>query len=109
MDCFKCASFSETGKLERYRGDCEACGEPMLVSSARDFRFGVCSNRCYQRDYRKRRRGRNSVVDWKGRRMNECCAVCKTPLDQWGKENKRKDAVYCSAKCRQWAYRRRRL
>jgi hypothetical protein len=71
-------------------------------------REAVCSNRCYQRNYRKRRRGRDSVVEWKSRRPNYACAVCKKRLDRYGEQHKRKDTVYCSPKCRQWAYRRRK-
>jgi hypothetical protein len=110
MDCFKCAAVGETEgdttELQRHQHKCEGCGEPMLtVLDARAGQWRVCSPRCYQRVYRKRRHGRDSVVDWKG----ECrsCAVCKKPVEERRGQPKRKDAVYCSSKCKQWAYRRR--
>jgi hypothetical protein len=61
-----------------------------------------------ERDYRKRRHGYESVVQWKGGRPHVVCAVCKQSLDQFGQPNKRKDAIYCSPACRQCAYRQRR-
>jgi hypothetical protein len=108
MACSKVASDDEIGPQERCQRDCRGCGAPMLTPLYGPYAKEVCSNRCYQRDYRKRRRGRNSVVAWKARRPNNDCAVCKKPLDQWGQQHKRKDSVYCSPKCRQWAYRRRK-
>ena len=92
--------------LERHYSTCEGCGEPIFTPVGP--RWSICSFRCYQRQYRKRRRGRNSVVDWKAHRPNPTCTVCRRPLDQWGKQHKRRDAAYCSPKCRQWAYRRRK-
>jgi hypothetical protein len=90
---------------------CRGCSEPIhTIVSARNRYWQFCSHACYQRDYRKRRRGSGgSVVSWKreARRPHECCAICKRQLDRYGEQHKRKDAVYCSAKCRQWAYRRR--
>ena len=106
MVCFKGASKDETGPQERHQRDCRGCGAPMLTPLHGPYAKKICSTRCYQRDYRKRRRGRDSVVAWKAHRPN--CAVCKKSLDQWGKPHRRKDSVYCSSKCRQWAYRRRR-
>jgi hypothetical protein len=92
----------------RCDSECEGCGESIhTIVNGRDRHWQFCSNRCYQRDYRKRRRGRDSVVDWKGRRPYSHCAVCKEPLDRFGEPHKRKDALYCSSRCRQWAYRRR--
>jgi hypothetical protein len=108
MICFKVADEAETGPQERCQRDCRGCGAPMLTPLYGPYEKEVCSNRCYQREYRKRRRGQNSVVAWKARRPNNDCAVCKKSLDQWGQQHKRKDSVYCSPKCRQWAYRRRR-
>jgi hypothetical protein len=106
MDCFKCAAVEEATKLQRHQHKCEGCFEPMLtVLNACAGQWRVCSPRCYQPVYRKRRHGRDSVVAWKGHRQD--CAVCKKPLEERRGQHKRKDAVYCSSKCRQWAYRRR--
>lgn len=102
MDCFKCASETETSKLDRCQRACRGCGEPMLtVVNARKGRWDVCSNRCYQRDYRKRRRGYLSVVQWKTG-PGRYCQCCKKPI-----RSKRRDAQFCSNACKQWAYRRR--
>jgi len=99
MDCFKCASKEETTGFHRFQRPCHGCGEPMLTPMQRIFRFQVCCNRCYQRYYRERRRGRRSVMDWKGWAPQcECC----------GRDfYKRRDAQFCSNKCRQWTHRRR--
>jgi hypothetical protein len=88
--------------LDRIDCRCAGCDEPIFTPSGR--KWEVCSYRCYQRRYRKRRRGRESVIDWKGGRPNDRCIVCKSPIKQT-----RKDAQYCSGKCRQWAYRRRKV
>jgi hypothetical protein len=108
MGCFETAAQCEKSPLERYTRDCKGCGVPMLTPLRGPYSNLVCSNRCYQRDYRMRRRGRDSVVTWKARRPNSTCTVCRKPLDQYGEQHKRRDAVYCSAKCRQWAYRCRK-
>jgi hypothetical protein len=108
MICFTVADEAETGPQKRFQRNCRGCGAPMLTLLHGSYAKEICSNRCYQRHYRKRRRGRNSVVAWKASRPNNDCAVCKKPLDQWGKQHKRIDSVYCSPKCRQWAYRRRK-
>jgi len=69
MDCFKCAAVEEATKLQRHQHKCEGCFEPMLtVLNACAGQWRVCSPRCYQRVYRKRRHGRDSVVAWKGHR-----------------------------------------
>jgi len=98
MDCFKAASDEVTTKLDRYQRRCQGCGEPMLTP----FRWQVCSNRCYQRAYRERRRGRGSVVAWKGNNPR-ACAICHESIDR----HKRQGSKYCSNACRQMAYRRR--
>jgi endogenous inhibitor of DNA gyrase (YacG/DUF329 family) len=113
MGCFKdwygsdyhCESLGldRNGKpASRYNTKCDGCGEPLsTISNARNYYWSFCSNRCYQRVYRKRRRGHDSVVAWKvGSRPK--CEVCKKATEQ-----SRKDAKYCSGKCRQLAYRRR--
>src|SRR5262249_55244650 len=91
----------------RFERECAGCGEPLMTPLRRPF-YGACSERCHQRDYRKRRRGHESVVQWKDGRPHEVCAVCKQSLDKFGQPNKRKDAIYCSPACRQCAYRQRR-
>jgi hypothetical protein len=113
LDCFKRAhdtEGSDSGVREpRITTVCAGCGEPMkTIKNARHRYWSFCSDRCYQRDYRKRRRGQDSVVQWKGGRPHTYCSVCKKSLNKYGEQHKRKDAVYCSGKCRQWAYRRRR-
>jgi hypothetical protein len=110
MDCFKSENDDSVlgyGAI-RHIVQCAGCREYInTIRNPRHQHWKYCSIRCYQRQYRKRRRGRDSVVDWKAHRPNNWCAVCKKPLDQFGKQHRRKNAVYCSSKCRQWAYRRR--
>ena len=101
MDCFKQADDEAASKLPRVQRLCEGCGEPMLtVVNARAWPWYVCSNRCYQRVYRKRRRGIGSTVPWKGHAPS--CQACRRQF-----KPKRADAKFCSAKCRQWHYRQR--
>jgi hypothetical protein len=95
-------------KWPRFERQCEGCGEPMATPLRKPFHHNACSLRCYQRIYRKRKRGHDSTVQWKmGVPLK--CGVCKKPLNQYGKPGKRKDAQYCSSTCRQWAYRRRKV
>jgi hypothetical protein len=116
MDCFKqeedvsVLGSDPSGKpAPRHTIQCQGCGEYIsTILNPRYLNWNYCSNRCYQRAYRKRRRGRDSVVDGKGHRPHSQCVVCKKILDRYGAEHKRKDAKFCSPKCRQWAYRRRR-
>jgi len=118
MDCFKqehdvsvLGSDRFGNPASRHTIQCAGCGEYIsTILNPRHQHWNYCSNRCYQRSYRKRRRGRDSVVDWKleNRRPTHRCIVCKNRLDTYGKEHKRKDTKFCSPKCRQWAYRRRR-
>jgi hypothetical protein len=106
-------------QAERAERKCQGCGEPIslpipgegrrFIGTWRWFSWGVCSMRCYQRAYRKRRRdGGGSTIDWKwngdGPRHPRCEA-CKVPLPR----GKRSDVKFCSNRCRQWTYRRRRL
>jgi hypothetical protein len=115
MDCFKtesdvsCLGSDHLGNpATRHTIQCGGCGEYIsTIRNPRHQHWNYCSNRCYQRSYRKRRRGQDSVVAWKGGRPNKCCVVCKKPLDTYGEQHKRKDAKFCSNKCRQWQYRRR--
>jgi endogenous inhibitor of DNA gyrase (YacG/DUF329 family) len=110
MDCFKAESDDSVlgYGATRHTIQCPGCGEPInTIRNPRHQHWQFCSNRCYQRDYRKHRRGQDSVVQWKVGRPH-CCAVCEKLLDKYGEQHKRKGAVYCSGKCRQWAYRRRR-
>jgi hypothetical protein len=89
--------------LDRHKRACVGCGEPMMTNiHCRAFDRGVCSSRCYQRTYRKRRREHGgSTEPWKGsgRRI---CRTCKRPL-----KLSRKDARYCCNACRQQQYRTR--
>jgi hypothetical protein len=102
MSCFKVADEDETGTQQRHQSKCRGCDAPILTPSlGPHHRFEVCGNRCYQRAYRKRRRGLASVVDWKMQRP--VCEACKQAI-----KPSRRDARFCSNKCRQWHYRRRR-
>jgi|SRR6516165_395213 hypothetical protein len=104
MDCFKCTSDDDEThekRQQRYQRQCRGCGEPMLTPLSGVFAYQVCSRRCYQRAYRKRRReSGGSTVPWKGH--SPTCAGCKRPFVP-----SRKDARYCSNACRQRAYRGR--
>jgi hypothetical protein len=127
MECFKCASPSDTGEPEpeiidanspnwapplpprrplapRVEMKCPGCGEPIFVSP--DFRWSLkfCSLRCYQRVYRKRGRRHGSTIAWKPDHRRTICEACKRPLP----EGQRHDRRFCSNRCRQWTYRRRR-
>ena len=116
MDCFKVETdvsilgLGPNGQpASRHTMQCTGCAEQInTIRNPRHRQWNFCSNRCYQRMYRKRRRGRDSIVDWKARRTNYHCEACKKPLDTYGEPNKRKDAKFCSNKCRQWHYRRTR-
>jgi endogenous inhibitor of DNA gyrase (YacG/DUF329 family) len=88
----------------RQEHTCPGCGEPIFVSPDLRWSLKFCSLRCYQRNYRKRRRRTGSAIDWKGgERGNLKCATCKKLLP----DNKRLDAKFCSNACRQKQYRRR--
>ena len=105
MECFK----SETDDsclgygADRHVIQCAGCGEHInTIRDPRHQHWNVCSDRCYQREYRKRRRGRLSVVEWKGGHYPRC-QCCKKPIGP-----KRRDAQFCCNACRQKTYRRRR-
>jgi len=107
MDCFKAGYDDPTildqciSRLKRVVRNCAGCGEPMLtMAKARRGQWHVCSYRCYQRDYRKRRRGVGSVINWKLESRPPQCACCRRAF-----KPKRRDALYCSNKCRQRRYR----
>jgi hypothetical protein len=110
MKCFKdghdCPSTLHDSIFnnDRVNYKCAGCGEPIqtIVGTSRG-QWHVCSNRCYQRNYRKRRRGRQSVVDWKAESHAPRCEACKRSID-----SSRCDARFCSNRCRQWHYRRRK-
>jgi len=102
MDCFKQADDDVTSKQTRYERKCQGCDAPILTPTDGVFAYGVCSKRCYQRAYRKRRRkGGGSTVSWKGSGQ-PICQTCKHSFVP-----SRKDACYCSDACRQRAYRGR--
>jgi hypothetical protein len=97
-------------RLERVARECKGCGEPVSIpagsfrGAGRWFSWCVCSNRCYQRAYRKRRRHLGgSSIDWKGPRRDLACEACKKRIPR----EKRGDAKFCSNRCRQLTYRRR--
>jgi hypothetical protein len=62
---------------------CAACKRPAL-----DFARGLCP-KCYMRDWRKRHRNKH-----------HSCKICHLVF-----ETARRDARYCSPRCRQRAYR----
>ena len=68
---------------------CKGCGQRMRLSELWPAR--VCSNRCAQRDRRKRRR----------MAARTRCGVCRTIFTP-----RRRDAKFCSVACKQRAYRR---
>jgi len=68
---------------------CKGCEQRMRLSELWPAR--VCSNRCAQRDRRKRRR----------MAARTRCSVCRTIFTQ-----RRRDAKFCSVACKQRAYRR---
>jgi predicted nucleic acid-binding Zn ribbon protein len=43
------------------------------------------------------------VVDWKLESHHSHCGACRRPI-----QNARRDAHYCSNRCRQWHYRQRK-
>jgi hypothetical protein len=103
MNCFKVADKEECGTRSRHQCNCRGCGEPMLTRTyGPHYCHQVCSNRCYQRAYRKRRRGVASVLQWK--MQDAVCTACKC-----GMKPMRRDGRFCSNRCRQWHYRRRHM
>jgi hypothetical protein len=57
--CFESENITECSshpRLKRHYDRCKGCGEPIFTPYGP--RWEVCSYRCYQREYRKRRRGR---------------------------------------------------
>ena len=80
MRCFKHpdCNAENTTKLNRKRLECVGCGEPIFTpTNTKKGAWDCCSNRCYQRAYRKRRRQYGSTIAWKwaegGRHECECC------------------------------------
>jgi hypothetical protein len=89
--CFKLASDSEATNLPRFNRECLGCGSAMRTPVYYRFRWQVCSNRCYQRALRKRNHPHKRC---------EACRELFRPV--------RRDARYCSFRCRQWQYRQRK-
>jgi hypothetical protein len=116
FECFKNADVDSSSGIEfgRINHKCQGCGEPISLpipgegrrfcGSFRWFNWGVCSMRCYQRLYRKRRRNHGSTIAWKPDRRRTICEACKRPL----LKGQRRDTRFCSNRCRQWTYRQRR-
>lgn len=101
--CFKHCTECNGVELPRFKRPCLGCGEPMQTPIPGPFRWQVCSIRCRQRNYRKRRRENGGTSrEWRYNPPPKC-AACKKPM-----KTKRKDARFCSARCKQWAYRRRK-
>lgn len=70
--------------------ECVGCGRRLLMSEF--FDTDVCSDRCYNRKLRARRRAMARAT----------CLRCSSSFTP-----KRKDACYCSGACKQAAYRER--
>lgn len=107
MACFKHPDYSSSRlpEAKRHNRACAGCAEPICTINWRGTRWLTCSQRCYLRAYRKRRRenGGASAIDWKGQKPRSCEA-CKKPM-----KSKRSDARFCSDACRQRCFRRRSL
>ena len=94
--CDACATPSEAAAATT-QGDCAVCGQRMVAPPPRRrrrrrFVAPVCSSRCYQRQLRERHRSATQAT----------CAACGLAFVA-----KRADARFCSAACRQRAYRQR--
>jgi hypothetical protein len=80
---------------------CEGCGHPVHLPEWRRWRkepVFICCADCGKRTRNKRRRF------WRSAERFLTCASCGE-----GFEPKRNDARFCSGRCRQWHYRRRRV
>jgi hypothetical protein len=87
--CDACVEPREQALTTR-NATCPGCGQRMSVDpNARHRRAIVCSRRCQQRERRKRRYIRDKA-----------CPTCKTMF-----KPKRADAKFCSAACKQRAWR----
>lgn len=76
---------------------CQQCNRPMLV--AIDFRWACyCCERC-----RVAAANARALVRRRAPLLKRRCLLCEEPLGLM-----RRDAVFCSVRCRQWAYRWRR-
>ena len=89
--CEDCVMPAEAAE-DRMRIQCAGCGLDLSVPHL----YGqpsakVCSRACLHRALRKSKRPKQRV-----------CGTCKTPFI-----SSRRDARFCSAACRQWAYRLR--
>jgi hypothetical protein len=88
-----CAACTPEWWKDRSRpGACETCGRPVGMAR-RPSHHVFCSARC---------RWRWGNAAHRAARLPKPCAVCGTPFTA------RRDAMTCSAACRQRAYRRRR-
>jgi len=108
---------SRPGPVQMHRRPCEACDRLVIVSVK--IKHPTCSKRCAKRAEQRRRRlhkrGRAWGWQWFAddddyRRsvlqpfmaLHRKCGYCKEPMDL-----SRADRRYCSARCRQRAYRQR--
>ena len=99
--CEICVTDQERER-QHYKVTCKGCGRLLSFPLQRLGRVAslnggghrtarTCSNACFRRALRKRRRPKGHV-----------CAVCREEFT-----SARKDAKFCSSACRQWAYRLR--
>jgi hypothetical protein len=88
--CGQCATFEEAAYASA-TGECPGCGIAMSYSprDAMSTKWFACSERCYQRAWRRLRRIKTCTCD-------VCQSVFHSP---------RADARYCSNACRQRQYR----
>jgi hypothetical protein len=87
--CDACVTAQELAKAT-IDATCVGCGQRMRLNI--HWRKATCSNRCEQRERRKRYRAQ----------VRNLCTICFKTF-----QPKRGDAKFCSSACRQRAYRRR--
>lgn len=90
--CSACATPAEQAAATK-QDVCRGCEQPLLLPPRYRSRVAVCSSRCAQRCRRRERR------EW---RRSISCRGCATVF-----QPSRSDSHYCTAACRQKAYRRR--
>jgi hypothetical protein len=90
--CTVCATVAEQAAATR-KCPCRGCAQPMLSPTSLKAHQLVCSNRCAQRVRRGQRRACRTMIH---------CSACGSAF-----RPKRSDARFCSAACKQKAYRLR--
>ena len=85
---------------EGYAKECKYCGNTFKSSSG-NCRY--CSEECIKAAKNQRSKDRRNYLT--NRKRKDTCAVCVSPITQ----TKGKPTKYCSAACKQKAYRQRLL